>query len=388
MPLDDSLIAQARAQTALTRAVIARAAPPDPLEDDPRCGRCSHVSVCLPDEHRRRPTARRISVADPVGRVLHLATAGSRASLRRGQVQVRAGDDPPATVPLGQVAGLVVHGNADVSAALLRELLERGFAIVWCAWSGRVIGWASSAAAPNGDARGPQHRLSADRRLAAARALVAGKVRNQAAMLRRHGREERVQLRTLAHAAASAPTAEALFGIEGRAASLYFRCWPTLLGPDWATITRRTRRPARDPVNAALNLVYGLLLADLLRSIVACGLDPAGGVFHSAGHNKPALALDLMEEFRAPVADSAVLWSINNGELRSGDFRSDLDAVRLTQRGRNALIAAYERRATSEFRHPHFGYQVQWRRAMEIQARMFLAYVLGEREEYRPIELR
>ena len=62
--------------------------------------------------------------------------------------------------------------------------------------------------------------------------------------------------------------------------------------------------------------------------------------------------------------------------------------MRLTQRGRNILIAAYERRATSEFRHPHFGYQVQWRRAMEVQARMFLAFVLGERNDYRPIELR
>lgn len=388
VPLDDSLMADARAQTALTHAAIAGTRPPDPLEDDPRCGRCSHVSVCLPDEHRRRPTARRISVADPVARVLHLATAGSRASLQRGQVRVRAGSDPPATVPLGQVAGLVVHGNADVSAALLREILERGFPIVWCAWSGRVVGWASSARAPNGDARGAQHRLSADRRLTAARSLVAGKVRNQAALLRRHGCGERVDLRTLARAATRAPTLEALFGIEGRAASLYFRCWPALLGPEWATVTRRTRRPARDPVNAALNLVYGLLLADLLRSIVACGLDPAGGVFHSAGHNKPALALDLMEEFRAPVADSAVLWAINNGELRAGDFRRDLDAVRLTQRGRNILIGVYERRATSEFRHPHFGYRVQWRRAMEVQARMFLAFVLGERDDYRPIEIR
>ena len=386
--LDHSLIAEARAQVALTRAVIARSTPPDPLEDDPRCGRCSHVSICLPDEHRRRPTARRISVADPVGRVLHLATAGSRASLRRGQVQVRAGDDPPATVPLGQVAGLLVHGNADVSAALLRELLERGFPIVWCAWSGRVVGWASSAGAPNGDARGPQHRLSMDRRLVVARAIVAGKIRNQATILRRHGCEERIALRSLARDVARAATSEALFGIEGRAASLYFRCWPAILGPEWATVTRRTRRPARDPVNAALNLVYGLLLADLLRSILACGLDPAGGVFHSAGHNKPALALDLMEEFRPPVADSAVIWAINNAELRSSDFRTDFDAVRLSQRGRNVVIAAYERRATSEFRHPHFGYRVQWRRAMEVQARMLLAFVLGERNDYRPIELR
>lgn len=388
VPLDDSLIVEARAQVALTRGVINRATPPDPLEDDPKCGRCSHVSVCLPDEHRRRSTARRISVADPVGRVLHLATAGSRASLRRGQVQVRAGDAKPSLVPFGQVAGLVVHGNADVSSALLREILERGFPVVWCAWSGRVVGWAISARAPNGDARGPQHRLPVSQQLAVARALVAGKIRNQAAMLRRYGREERVELRSLAHVAAGAATAQALFGIEGRAARLYFRCWPTLLSPDWATVARRTRRPARDPINAALNLTYGLLLADMLRSVAACGLDPAGGVFHSAGHNKPALALDLMEEFRAPVADSAVIWAVNNGELRRHDFRSDLDAVRLTQRGRNSLIAAYERRATSEFRHPHFGYRVQWRRAMEIQARMFLAFVLGERSDYRPIEVR
>lgn len=122
--------------------------------------------------------------------------------------------------------------------------------------------------------------------------------------------------------------------------------------------------------------------------MVACGLDPAGGVLHSAKRNKPALALDVMEEFRSPVADSAVLWAINNGELGERDFRRDLDAVRLTQRGRKALIAAYERRATAEFVHPLFGYRVTWRRAMEVQARMFLAIVLSEMGAYRPISLR
>lgn len=137
-----------------------------------------------------------------------------------------------------------------------------------------------------------------------------------------------------------------------------------------------------------LNLTYGLLLADTLRSIVACGLDASGGVLHTAKRNKPALALDLMEEFRAPVADSAVLWAVNNGELREGDFRRDLDAVRLTQRGRKALIGAYERRAAAEFTHPHFGYRVTWRRAMEVQARMFLGVVLGELDAYRPVVVR
>ena len=213
-------------------------------------------------------------------------------------------------------------------------------------------------------------------------------MRNQAALLRRHGSPERVALRTLAREAASTSSIARLFGIEGRAAALYFRALSAVIKPEWATIERRSGRPAIDSVNAALNVAYSLLLADVLRSILACGLDPAGGVLHSAGRNKPALALDLMEELRAPVADSAVVWALNNGELREQDFRRDIDAVRLTERGRKALIAAYERRAESEFRHPHYGYHVTWRRSMEVQARMFLAMVLNELSAYRLVEIR
>ena len=95
-----------------------------------------------------------------------------------------------------------------------------------------------------------------------------------------------------------------------------------------------------------------------------------------------------MEEFRAPLADAAVVWAINNGELKQSDFRRDPDAVRLSQRGRKSMIAAYERRVTSEFNHPVFGYRVTWRRAMEVQARMILAVVLGELPAYRAIALR
>lgn len=386
--LDEELFEQAREQVRGTRLVVDSPTPPLPLEDDARCRRCSHVSVCLPDEHRQRPTARRIGVADPTGRVLHLASPGSRASLRRGQIEVWVRDQGATTVPLAQVAGLVAHGNADLSSALIREILQRGFPIVWCTWSGRVVGWACSASGPNGNAREHQHRLDVARREQAAGAIVAAKVRNQAALLRRHGCPERVALRRLARDAASVSSTAALFGIEGRAAALYFRALSRVLKPEWATIERRSGRPAVDGVNAALNVAYSLLLADVLRGVLACGLDPAGGVLHSAGHNKPALALDLMEELRAPVADSAVVWAINNGELREQDFRRDIDAVRLTERGRKALIAAYERRAESEFRHPHFGYDVTWRRSTEVQARMFLAFVLGELPAYRPVELR
>lgn len=304
--LDDELLAEAERHAREARRVVDQLTPPPPLEDDPRCRRCSHVSVCLPDEHRLRPSARRIGVADPTGRVLHLASAGSRASLRRGQIQVQVGDEPPTTVPLAQTAGLVVHGNADVSSALLRETFERGYPVVWCAWSGRVVGWAVPAAGPNGEARSLQHRLTDDLRISFARVIVAAKVRNQAALLRRHGSEARSELHGLAGMAERAQSVSELLGLEGRAAARYFEGLSLAMRPAWATIARRTARPAPDSINAALNLGYGLLLADVLRSVVACGLDPAGGVLHSSGRNKPALALDLMEELRAPIADSAV----------------------------------------------------------------------------------
>lgn len=371
-----------------TRRVLAQDKPPPPLEDDARCRSCSHVSVCLPDEHRRRVPARRIAVADPLGRVLHLTTPGSRASLRRGQIEVSTRDAVPVAVPLGQVAGIVVHGNADVSSALLRETLARGYPIVWCSWSGRVIGWATPAEGPNGDARGPQHRLEQESRLIVARAMISGKIHNERHVMRRQSLTGRDLLLSLEDRAGRARTTNELLGIEGLAASAYFRVLADALRPAWARFTGRHGRPARDEVNAALNVAYGLLLADVLRAVVACGLDPSAGVLHSAGRNKPALALDLMEELRPAVGESAVLWAINNGELREGHFRRDLDAVRLTVAGRKALIGAYERRVSSEFRHPTFGYRVTWRRAMEIQARMFLAYVMGGRDGYEPIVLR
>jgi CRISP-associated protein Cas1 len=150
----------------------------------------------------------------------------------------------------------------------------------------------------------------------------------------------------------------------------------------------RTRRPATDPVNAALNYAYGLLVSDVIRAILACGLDPHAGFLHSPERNKPALALDLCEEFRAPVADSVVLGAFNNGELDAKDFTGVLGTVSLRDKGRKQLIAAYERRVGQEFRHPTFGYSVTWRRAMEIQARMVLGAIDGTQPSYKSVRIR
>ncbi|WP_285118641.1 CRISPR-associated endonuclease Cas1 [Propionibacterium freudenreichii] len=112
------------------------------------------------------------------------------------------------------------------------------------------------------------------------------------------------------------------------------------------------------------------------------GLDPHGGFLHSPSRNKPALALDLMEEFRAPVADSAVITCINNQTLTADMFSHTLGDVRLTRAGIAALTSAYERRVTTDIKHPTFGYPATWRRTMEIQARLLLGFIDGTRSEY------
>lgn len=150
----------------------------------------------------------------------------------------------------------------------------------------------------------------------------------------------------------------------------------------------RQGRGAGDPLNVALNVAYGLLAADAVRAVVAAGLDPHIGVLHSSARNKPALALDLMEEFRPVVADSVVVGAINNGELRTSMFSRALGDARLRDNGRRALIACYERRMATEFTHPLFKYKVTWRRAMEVQARMVLGVLDGTRMDYRGIVTR
>jgi CRISP-associated protein Cas1 len=395
VPIGPAEVDLARQHVRGTADVLAATSAPEPLEDDRRCTRCSHAGVCLPDERALGEVRRRVLVADPDAQVLHLATPGARASIRAGRVRIEKRHELLGSVPVERVLALVAHGNIDVSSGLVRELLWRKTPIIWCSGTGRVVGWATSGRTPNGGPRVRQHVASDAGHLGLAREFVAAKICNQATLLRRHGSAVPTvtALRGLQRQAGAAPSLVDLFGIEGDAAARYFAEFETMLvarvrEEQGLRFDTRTRRPARDPVNAALNLCYGLLLADVIRAVVTCGLDPHAGFLHTSGRNKPALALDLCEEFRAPVADSVVIGAFNNGEVGASDFSQVTGSCRMRDGARSALIAAYERRVLTQFKHPLFGYQVTWRRAMEIQARLVLGVVDGTQSSYRGIATR
>lgn len=258
--LDD---VEARNMVHATRQVVDSPVAPPPLEDDARCSSCSHISVCLPDERAMTAVKREIRVTDPDAQVVHLTTFGCRASVRRGRLLVHRLGEQLATLPLERVWAVVVHGNIDLTGGLIRELLYRDVPILWCSSAGRLVGWAASANSPNGGPRARQAVASEVGRLDLAREFVSSKIAGQATLLRRHGGapDAVARLRVLSRAATVAGGIPALLGHEGEAAAEYFRHFGEMLKPEvvaWQGIEfrGRVRRPATDPVNAALNYAY------------------------------------------------------------------------------------------------------------------------------------
>jgi CRISPR-associated protein Cas1 len=144
----------------------------------------------------------------------------------------------------------------------------------------------------------------------------------------------------------------------------------------------RNRRPPLDAVNCLLSYTYALLTKDLTATAFGVGFDPYMGFYHRPRFGRPALALDLAEEFRPLLAESVVLSLINNGEIRGSHFVVRAGGVMLTADGRRAVLAGYERRLDAEVRHPTFGYTITYRRVLDVQARVLAAHLLGEIPAY------
>lgn len=390
--LDDADYEHAIACVDGVRALIANDYAPEPLEDTSRCDSCSHVGVCLPDERRLGPV-KGIRPLDPAGRMVYLTTQGAYVRLSHGQMLVSQKGEELARVPLETVQAVRVQGNVTLSGGLLRELMERDIPIEWCTYSGKLSGWSMASSGPNALARNTQHIRSRQGDLGLASEFISVKIANQATQLRRADVETGVVscLRELQGKCKEAKSNQELLGIEGRAADLYFAHWPELIKEGYRSSWKwhgRTGRPATDAINAMLNYAYALLVGDEVRAIVACGLDPHAGFLHSSGRNKPALALDLMEEMRAPIVDSVVQTLINCHMVSPDDFQKSFGTVRMKDSARRCLIEAYERRMTTEFEHPLFKYKMTWRRALEVQARQVLGVLEHSQPRYVGIHVR
>ena len=362
------------------------------------------MGICLPDEvnllsGRSIHTPRRLLPRDLQSRPLYVAEQGAWIKKKGGRLEVKVGDEIVKSLRLIDVSQLCLFGNVQISSQAVRELLTRDIPVCWFNYGGMFIGMATGLSSKHVELRRRQviAAYQGDVRIAAA--IVGAKIANSRTILRRNAKEsvdKRVMdsLKSLVPKAAASESIPELLGIEGAAARDYFMSLPMMLsGPETLpgrdfSFHGRNRRPPRDAVNCLLSFLYSLLTKELTATTFAIGFDPYLGFFHRPRFGRPALALDLAEEFRPLIADSTVLTLINNGEIKPGHFTVRAGGVSLTSEGRKKVFRAYERRLEVEIAHPEFGYRITYRRVLEVQARLLAAVLLGEIPEYRPFVTR
>ncbi|MBX5458525.1 MAG: CRISPR-associated endonuclease Cas1 [Thermogemmatispora sp.] len=182
---------------------------------------------------------------------------------------------------------------------------------------------------------------------------------------------------------------EAVLGLEGQGSALYYAAFPhMLLEPDIWSFPGRTKRPPTDPVNALLSYGYTILANRVTGVVQLVGFDPYIGYLHSSGYGRPALALDLMEEFRPLIVDSVVVKLLNKHMISQDDFDELLGTYRLKKEPKKRFLSALEERFREEITHPVFGYRVSYLRCIELQARLLAKYLTGEIAYYQPFTVR
>ncbi len=375
---------------------------PEPLEDSPKCPRCSLAGICLPDEvrflSRSSVHPRPIFAGQDTARPLYVQSR--RAYVRKdGDLLIVEQDkERVATARLSEVSQVALFGTAVLTTPALHECLRREIPVTWMSYGGWFIGHTVSTGHRNVETRTTQYQRSFDEVscLDLARRLVAGKVMNCRTMLRRNWRKREeddkthrnvlTSLREDMRQAARASSIASLLGVEGAAANRYFQNFRNMIrenvtemGFDFKT---RNRRPPKDPINALLSFAYAMLTREWTTALSAVGLDPYRGFFHQPRFGRPALALDMMEPFRPLVADSVVITVINNGELNLEDFVSAAGSCNLKDSGRKRFIQAFERRLQQEVTHPIFKYKINYRQLFEVQARLLIRHLANEIPTY------
>jgi CRISPR-associated protein Cas1 len=400
---DSELVLRTETLLAELRDVATTDGPPLPLVDSPKCPRCSVVGICLPDEtnaliQRSARAPRRLLPRDPDHRPVYVTEQGTYVKKSKNRLEITKDSDVLASIRMIDVSQLCIYGNAQVSSQLLRELFAQEVPVCWFSYGGWFSGIAEGLPAKHIELRRRQFAVAGQGGLAIASRMIEGKIRNSRTLLMRNSRDRPdqaiVSLKHLAAKARAASSIETLLGIEGAAARAYFQSFATMLRSDQRLpgapfdFEGRNRRPPKDAVNCLLSFTYGLLVKDCTTTLFSVGFDPYLGMYHRPRFGRPALALDLAEEFRPLIAESIVVNLINNGEVKPGDFLVRAGGAAMSAAGRRIVLAAYERRLEHEVTHPTFAYKVSYRRVLDVQSRLLGAHLLDEIPEYIPFMTR
>jgi CRISPR-associated protein Cas1 len=405
VPLTEELFSNVLRTLEEARLLAAAGVCPPPLRNDSRCLHCSAYPVCLPNESAywagmvenapKDKEAPRPPGDD--GEILVVQNPGAYVGRRGGEITVTLEGETLTKHPIEQIQSVYLYGAVQISTQAIQGCLERSIPIAYFSPAGRFLGMTQGLPTSGTDARQGQYRLYEQPTLRASLAakILSAKIHNQRVMLMRNGDapkrslDEMAKLRDLA--AQGDFTLESLRGIEGSAAAIYFEHFGTMLkGTAFEVFDfqGRNRRPPKDPVNALLSQAYSILAKELTGICHAVGLDPFLGFLHQPRYGRPALALDLMEEFRPLLADSVAISLLNRRELDVGDFVRTTRGTFMGDEGRKQFWRAWFRRMDSEVSHPQFGYKMSYRRMLDVQVRQLWRFCRGEATEYHPFTTR
>jgi len=408
IPIDEQ--ARGDLADAIARAKHLREATERPpvAENERLCVRCSLAPICLPEEVRQADDPEhdpvRLFPPERDGTTLHVLMPGTSVGRSAETLVVKPPDGAsPIKHAIRQVDSVLLHGYAQITTQALNLCVDRNVPVHWLTTSGRHTA-SLTAGAGQVQRRLRQYQALADEStcLRLARALVRAKIESQHRYLLRGSRGEEsareamlpnlVRLRSALASLDSAADRDALRGHEGSAAVGYFGGLGQLVSPsvpESLHYSTRTRRPPLDRFNALLGFGYGLLHTAVMRAILAAGLEPSLGFFHTPRSAAYPLTLDLMELFRVPLWDMVQLGSLNRNQWDpDADFVVTKGKTWLSDQGRRKAIGLFESRLDETWKHPVLGYSLSYARTLELEARLLEKEWSGEPGLFARMRLR
>lgn len=314
----------------------------------------------------------------------------------RETIVIKQGDEKLGQFPALSIGNILCFGQVSVSPPLMGFCGEEGIGLSFYTEYGRFLARVQGRQTGNVLLRRTQYRVADDAEKSnhIARVMVGAKIANARNVLQRelrnHGENAAVTevVRRLAESLKRCQKSERVeqtMGIEGEAASAYFSVFNELLRGVPFTFEGRIRRPPTDPVNAVLSFIYSLITQECVSALMGVGLDPYVGFLHQDRPGRPSLALDLLEEFRAPWADRFVLTLFNRKQLQKSDFNTEASgAVKLTDDARKKVLVAFQERKQEEVVHPYLEEKVQYGLLPHCQALLLARHLRGDTEFYPP----
>lgn len=317
--------------------------------------------------------------------IIYLTTQGAQVRTDGGRIvvwDVDGDEGELASFPVEQLDTINVFGNINFTTPFITEANEHGIVLNYFGQHGSYKGSFIPEKNTIAQVRLKQYGLTSEEKLAISREFIRAKIRNSRILLNRKGLRETDRLKELEEMSKQAESIDVLRGYEGDAAEEYFELLDDTLKDGW-TFEKRTRRPPQDHINSLLSLTYVMIKNEILSALRQYNLDPFLGIMHKNRHGRPALALDLQEEFRSILCDAFAVRLVNKNILTHSSFKKD---NRLNKDAFKKYLQKFDDYMQERFIHPHFEYRVSRRKAIRMQAILIRKRITGEMEKYHPLE--